>query len=177
MDFHALHLAVIRQQLPYWAEISKEQELMCNKGRPLCVVFDLDEVLISPLHHNFYGENFSVGDYFNLLEDINMCPSYPGAREVVQTCRELNLNVFFVTARSEISRDHTSKNLLELGLIPDRLIMKDAPDDLSSQWKTFIRQNLSSQYRIVANIGDQVSDLGEHVDINYLIPHHFYNTR
>lgn len=179
MDFHELHLSIIRQQLPYWAEISKEQEKLCNKGRKLCVVFDLDEVLISPLHHNVFGNAFDVADHFKLLDDKSLCPSYPGSKEVLQKCKDIGLFIFFVTARSELSRDQTTRNLVKLNLIPDHLFMRgvDIIDVPASVWKTSIRKTINEQYRVIASIGDQISDLGDYADINYLIPHHFYRTK
>src|SRR6056300_1360232 len=175
MNFHELHLTIISDQLPYWAEVSKEQEKLCSKGRKLCVVFDLDEVLISPMHRGSYG-TFNVADHFRLLGDQNLCPSYPGSKRVIQKCKDLGLIIFLVTARSEFSRDETTRNLAELNLIPDRLFMRglDSINTPASIWKTSIRKSIHEQYRIVANIGDQVSDLGDYADINYLIPHHFY---
>lgn len=176
MEFHESHLTLIRQQLPYWTEVSKEQEKLCNKGRKLCIVFDLDEVIISPLYRTFHG-SFDISKYFD-ISDNTLCPSYPGSKEILQKCRDLGLIIFFVTARSEFLRNHTIKNLTKLNLKPNYLIMRGVQymNIPISMWKTSIRKIINEEFRIIANIGDQVSDLGDYTDINYLIPHHFYKT-
>ena len=44
-------------------------------------------------------------------------------------------------------------------------------------YKTAARHTIARQHRIAINVGDQLSDLGEHGDEQVLVPHSFYHTR
>jgi predicted secreted acid phosphatase len=47
-------------------------------------------------------------------------------------------------------------------------------DGTIKYFKENIRQKISQEYHIIANIGDQQSDLGKYGDVQFLIPHLFY---
>jgi predicted secreted acid phosphatase len=87
--------------------------------------------------------------------------------------------VFFVTGRHEGQRPATDSNLRAVGYRDyDGLYME--PDSLhpesAADFKTPARQDIESKgYHILANIGDQPSDLaGGHADRAFLLPDPFY---
>jgi predicted secreted acid phosphatase len=181
LDFHTSHLKLIKQQLSSWKDISQTQESYSQDPRPLSIVFDLDEVLITPISHNFYkteNETFVISDFFEKKQFLwpSFCPAYPEARELVKACKDLGLNVFFITARLTSEREHTLTNLNYLDLIPDHLFTMPVGKN-AADWKRETRKEITNNYRIIANIGDQLTDLGDYADINYLIPHHFYTVK
>ena len=50
------------------------------------------------------------------------------------------------------------------------------PTESIRPWKEGRRAVIEKEYRIVLNVGDQMSDLGLHGDRQYYLPHPFYTT-
>lgn len=188
---HGVHLNILENNMADWHEISFAEELKRTKKlRPMSVVFDLDEVLLSPIHDNGYHddtEDFQVSDYFpdprekgtkQWPRQDGLCPPYPGAVPLMEKCQSLGMAIFYVTARPEAMRETTIMNLKVCNLPTQgtQLFMRPKSDRFTTahDWKEDVRRIISEDFRIVANVGDQVSDMGKYGDIHYLIPHHFY---
>jgi len=86
--------------------------------------------------------------------------------------------VFFITGRREAVRQPTTENLQEQGFKDwDGLILKpDASTQPTVTFKSGARAGIEQQgYRIIANVGDQYSDLaGRHEDKAFKLPNPFY---
>lgn len=189
---HEHHLKLIEDNLFSWHKISLTDELKRAKTiRPMAIVFDIDEVLLCAIRDNFHitdVDNFHVADYFSdprvkgdkqsWPRRDGLCPAYPGASSLLAKCASLGLEVFYVTGRQEALRETTITNFKVTGLPiqNSQLIMRPASDHFPTthDWKENVRKLISADYRIIANVGDQVSDMGDHGDIHYLIPHHYY---
>lgn len=170
INHHSIHLAMIKHSLPYWMLMSTEAESSSGGIRPMGIVFDLDEVLISP----FPNQDPSFAQFFKPVP-VGFCPAYEGARDLVKKCHEMGLMVFFVTARTDAMRAATVANIDLLDMAPDLLFTMQAGQD-PTQFKTNTRKDISNKFRIIASIGDQLSDLGNYTDVNYLIPNPFYRS-
>ncbi|WP_341535077.1 HAD family acid phosphatase [Acetobacter sacchari] len=106
----------------------------------------------------------------------------PPMLALYQAARAANVAVFFVTGRREVERKSTTANLLNAGyrdfaalyLKPNAMKVASAAD-----YKTPVRQSIEAQgYTIIANIGDQPSDLaGGHAEKTFLLPNPFYRVR
>ena len=93
--------------------------------------------------------------------------------------RSLNVTVFFITGRPESQRAATERNLLDVGyggfaklyLVPEGAHFASAAD-----FKAPIRAQIEQAgYTIIANMGDQPSDLiGGHAERKFLLPDPFY---
>lgn len=170
LNHHIIHLSVVKDSLVYWAAMSAAAESRKGGNRSLGIVFDLDEVLIStfplrdPMMYSYFG-----------VTAPGYCPTYEGAVDLIKTCHELSLMVFFVTARTDPMRAATVKNLEAVGLFPDILVTMK-PGQEPGQFKTMARKEISQKCRIIASIGDQLTDLGDYTDVNYLIPNPFYRS-
>jgi predicted secreted acid phosphatase len=89
------------------------------------------------------------------------------------------VRVFFITGRPENQRAATERNLINAGygghsklyMVPDGAHFASAAD-----FKTPVRVEIEREgYTIVANVGDQPSDLaGGHADKDFLLPNPFY---
>jgi acid phosphatase len=86
--------------------------------------------------------------------------------------------VFFITGRRENTRAHTESNLKREGYDGwQQLVLKpDASTQTTVQYKSGARADIEQQgYRIVANVGDQYSDLaGGHEDVGFKLANPFY---
>jgi predicted secreted acid phosphatase len=96
-----------------------------------------------------------------------------------QAARARKVEVFFITGRPENQRAATERNLIDAGytgyahlyMVPDGARFPTAAD-----FKAPIRAQLEQQgYTIVANMGDQPSDLaGGHAERTFQLPNPFY---
>jgi len=99
-----------------------------------------------------------------------------------RTARASGVAVFFITGRTEDKRAATARNLSAAGydgwaglvLKPQTLKVESAAD-----YKAPEREKIeASGYRIIANVGDQPSDLaGGHALRSFLLPNPFYRIR
>ena len=92
------------------------------------------------------------------------------------------IDVFFVTARRESDRPGTEKNLRDVGYETwTKIFYKPTTDVLltTTGFKTDVRRKLTQEgYVIVANLGDQDSDLnGGYAERTYKLPNPFYITK
>lgn len=100
--------------------------------------------------------------------------------ELFKAAKSLNVAVFFVTGRRDRRdiRKATITNLTEEGYVGyDGLYMRPVTSVGSvSAYKTGVRHAIQKDYRIIANVGDQNSDLdeGKEADKTFLMPNPFY---
>jgi predicted secreted acid phosphatase len=115
-------------------------------------------------------------------DQLGRDPAIPPTLQVFQLARTLKVAVFFITGRPESQRDATERNLRAAGysgyqklyMVPDGAHFASAAD-----FKTPIRAEIEEAGDvIVANIGDQPSDLqGGHAEKAFLLPDPFYRVR
>ena len=123
------------------------------KGEKLAIVFDIDETTLSNLAH---------------IVQI-----------VYDTAVRAKIDVFFITGRREADRRATEKNLREVGYDTWTKIFYKPETDImltTAGFKTDVRRKLTKEgYVIIANIGDQDSDLtGGYAERVFKLPNPFY---
>lgn len=147
-------------------------------GVRLAVVFDLDETLLSNLPHMRamdFGYQPAAWDAWVARGEA---PVIEPVREVYRRARRWGIEVILITARHERDRAGTEKNLQAIG-VDDyaRIFFKpDAAHETAQVFKTNVRRELTQQgFVIVANIGDQPSDLaGGYAERTFKLPAPFY---
>jgi len=112
-------------------------------------------------------------------DQLGRDPAIAPTLQVFQLARALKIAVFFITGRPEAQREATERNLVAAGysdyqklyMVPDGAHFASAAD-----FKTPIRAEIEQVgYTIVANVGDQPSDLqGGHAEKMFLLPDPFY---
>lgn len=155
-------------------------------GRP-ALVFDIDDTTLTTYDYEIYS-NF-VYDPTENAEFVNAAvfPATPGMVDLITWARDHRYTVFFLTGRPETQRAGTLTNLQNEGYAPvsAKTFLKDqtlpwlsscTPTCTSEQYKTLTRKHLESTgYDIVANLGDQFSDLrGGYADKTVKIPNPMY---
>lgn len=163
-------------------------EARVPRGGKLAIVLDVDETALSnlpSLRANDYG--FIVPGPCDLPRGpcglgawIRMAQADPIKPVLIlaRLARERGVAVFFLTGRPERWRAVTEDNLRRAGYEWTALILK--PDDLTTNsaadFKAPERKKLVDQgYTIIANIGDQLSDLdGGFAERTYKLPNPFY---
>ncbi len=154
------------------------------------IVFDIDETTISNWTRtlaNDYGY-FTDGPCDRLprgpcgayaYEDGAMGEPIRPMLATYQAAREAGVAVFFITGRREQRRAGTEENLRRAGYTEwAEVVLRpaDGPSTPAAEYKAPQRARIESQgYTIIANIGDQQSDLeGGHAERTFLAPNPYY---
>jgi predicted secreted acid phosphatase len=158
-------------------------------NRP-AVVFDIDETALSN------WEELKANDFGRILDGpCERLPQGPcglvawdqraqatiiqPTMDVYRAAKDRGAAIFFITGRDEIQRAATVRNLRGVGYTDyTELIMEpaDAHHVSAADFKAPRRQQIGQRgFRIIANIGDQPSDLeGGFSERTYLLPNPFY---
>ena len=148
--------------------------------RKLAIVFDIDETALSNYQHMLaydFGGNHALYDQWEGLADD---PAIQPTLDLYKTALRNKVRICFITGRPEKLREKTIRNLKSAGYTRwNSLSLRQASDkNLSvTAYKTQARIAIERRgYEIIANIGDQYSDLnGRHADSTFKLPNPFYS--
>ena len=148
-----------------------------HHGKKLALVLDIDETSLSN-YDAINADNFTFGPNSQAEATNETGKVIPSTLELFNLAKQNGVAVFFITGRRENTRAHTESNLTREGYSGwQQLFLKpDASTDTTVQYKSGARAAIEGQgYRIVANVGDQYSDLaGGHEDIGFKLANPFY---
>ncbi len=101
-------------------------------------------------------------------------------REVYEAARAADVAVLFLTGRKDpVDRAGTVENLRRQGMgdyAELKLATKDDPRLTARERKTAARAEWTARgWTIIATMGDQESDLGEHAERGFKLPNPFYH--
>ena len=158
------------------------------------VLFDIDDTTLNTYNYEIYS-NFVYNPTTNAaFVNAAAFPAVPGMVNLEQKALAKGYAVFFLTGRpADATTDQTAGTLTNLTnagytVDPTHVYLKDktgatqpwllscAPTCTTTQYKSLTRQHIESLgYDIVANFGDQYSDLkGGFADRTYKIPNPMY---
>jgi hypothetical protein len=155
-------------------------------GKP-ALIFDIDDTTLTTYDYEIYSNFVYNPDQNADFVNNAVFPATPGMVNLVTWARSHGYTVFFLTGRGELQRPGTLTNLTNVGYAPvsANTFLKDqmlpwltscTPTCSSEQYKTLTRQHLEDTgYDIVANLGDQFSDLrGGFADRTVKVPNPMY---
>jgi predicted secreted acid phosphatase len=148
-------------------------------GKKLAIVFDIDETTLSNLPliiANDYGYVPKIWD--DWVANGRARAIIP-VQTVYDTAVRGKIDVFFITGRRETDRAGTERNLRDVGYDTWTGIYYKPTSDptlTTAAFKTDVRRKLMQEgYVIVANIGDQDSDIvGGYAERAFKLPDPFY---
>ncbi len=147
-------------------------------GQKLAIVFDIDETTLSNMsiiQSNGFGYNPKL---WNEWVNEGRAPAILPVQAIYETAVRHGLSVFFITSRLESTRAATEHNLRTVGYDAWANVFLRTKEDLRTtrQYKTGARREIEAAgYIIVANVGDQDSDLdGGHAEKTFKLPNPFY---
>ncbi len=116
---------------------------------------------------------------FQAWERSHVAPAIVPTLALFETAKARHVEVFFVTGRHAGSRQATIRNLRAAGYRGWHKLFTRAADDTRrpvADYKAQARASIEAQgFTIVANIGDQFSDLaGGHAECAFKLPNPFY---
>lgn len=126
--------------LNHCVETYKQKKLMC--------IFDIDETLLFT------------------SKSENKVTHHPLGQKIYNYCISKNINIALITARegSDASLDYLLQQLKILKYNNHvKVFMQSKNDDCTSHYKYSTRKKLSRDYKIILNVGDQMSDLFKNV--------------
>jgi putative acid phosphatase of HAD superfamily subfamily IIIB len=146
-------------------------------GKKLALVLDIDETSLSN-YNAIQLDNFTFGTNSQREAIDETGVKIQPTLDLFNLAKQNGVAVFFITGRRENTRAHTESNLKREGFDGwQQLFLKpDASTETTVQYKSGARANIEGQgYRIIANVGDQYSDLaGGHEDIGFKLANPFY---
>src|SRR5262249_43917574 len=138
--------------------------------RKPAIVLDIDETSLSN-YSAISADNFTFGTNSQNEATNEVGVAIPSTLALYKDAIARGIAVFFITGRGEASRAHTEHNLQTQGFDKwNALVLKPAGSTASTvAYKSAARADIEKQgFEIVANIGDQYSDLaGGHADTAY----------
>ncbi len=159
----------------------KQSVADAKPGDKLAVVFDIDETSLS---------NWTVelhDDFGYIPVDSNWCvalhcgKAIPSTLRIFREAQRDNVTIFFITGRPEGQRADTEANLKTEGYDHwEQLYLRPEThpkDQTVSQYKSGDRAEIVAKgYKIVLNVGDQISDLvgDPQADHSVKLPNPFY---
>jgi acid phosphatase len=175
----------------YWADLdaqTKRAEAVLDRviaqkkpGEKLAVVLDIDETSMSnfcEMRREDYG--FLIAQMNRWMMSSESAVPIPGTVELFNKARAAELEVFFITGRSDDLREATAKNLELSGFHGWKgLALRTGPQKQMAtvEYKGQERQKIvDAGYRIVLNMGDQWSDLDGQArgETSVKLPNPFY---
>ncbi len=146
----------------------------------LAVVMDLDETLLSNWPSMNEADFGYVPAVWEAWVDRGEAPAIEAVRDVYRAARQAGVAVIFLTGRTARDRAGTEKNLRAIECADYEALICRAPEasGTNADYKTAERKRLVEEgYVIVANIGDQESDLaGGFAERIFKLPNPFYFT-
>lgn len=173
--------AVVEVALKANKHIIRRAERGGKRGEKMAVIFDIDETAITNLTHMQAMDFGYVPRLWQEWVDAGQGRAIIPVQTVYDTAVRLKVAVIFVTGRRERDRAGTERNLREVGYETWAQI-HFTPDEFqgtAQNFKTGIRRKLIEEgYVIIANLGDQWSDLnGGHAEKVFKLPNPFYSLR
>ena len=157
---------------------AKKKGRSAAKCKPLklALVLDIDETSLS----NY--QQLSLTDFANASVQLAVAavagssPAIAPTLDLYQRARAAGISVFAITGRPAAIETQTRQNLNNAGYSDLSGIFFKPGSDPVIPFKSGQRAALEGQgYRIVANVGDQESDLaGGHADRSFKLPNPFY---
>lgn len=149
-------------------------------GGRLAVVFDLDETLLLNWPYLSRQDFGYVPKAWEDWIEAGDAPPVEPVRDVYRTARQLGYDVIFLTGRVESQRGATERNLRAIGCSEYAALICRAPGSrgTNASFKAAERRRLLAEgWTIVANLGDQESDLaGGYAERTFKLPGPFYLT-
>jgi acid phosphatase len=168
--------AAVAAQASTWLE----QRVKQGGGR-LAIVFDLDETLLSNMPEMNRQDFGYVPAAWNAWVAEASAPAIEPVRELYRTARRLGVEVIFLSGRWESARASTVLNLKRIGCgeYAALICRPDGSAETIGAYKLAERRKLAAAgYVIIANIGDQDSDLvGGFAEKTFKLPDPFYLIR
>jgi predicted secreted acid phosphatase len=149
----------------------------------LAIVFDVDETMLSSLSQIVANDYGYVPQVWDRWVEEGHAPAILPVQAIYDTALLEKIDIFIITGRKESDRPGTERNLRQVGYKNWTAIIyrtaETAPSLTNAEFKTGVRRKITEEgYTIIANIGDQASDLANgYAERTFKLPNPFYLAR
>ena len=160
--------------------LSKRIPQGAKPGKKLAIVFDIDETLLSNLSHIVANDYGYIPKLWDRWVTEAKAPAIIPIQTVYDAALHAKIDIFIITGRKESDQIGTERNLHQVGYTSWTKIfyMPEATEQplTIAGYKTETRRRLTMEgYTIIANLGDQNSDLANgYAEKTFKIPNPFY---
>jgi predicted secreted acid phosphatase len=158
--------------------VAKRVAKPLKEGEKRAIVFDIDETTLTNLSHIMAQDFGYVPPVWRNWVETGQGRAIVPVQLVYDIAVQNQVAVFFISARLESERAVTERNLRQVGYATwSKVYLKaDNSEQSSARYKTAIRRQITQDgYTIIANIGDQESDLkGGLAERTFKLPNPFY---
>jgi predicted secreted acid phosphatase len=141
------------------------------------VVLDIDETVLDNRAYFIVQKKYNQTLWDQWLRQAK-APVFPPSLSFFNWVRSKKIHVFLITGRREFLAKPTARNLSSVGIIGyTKLYLKPNDYQLPSAvvYKTKVREGIEKAgFRILANIGDQATDLAGGHGIGFKLPNSIY---
>lgn len=152
-----------------------------REGEKRAIVLDIDETALTNLTHITAQDFGYVPEVWSRWVATGQARAIVPVQLVYDLAVRNNVAVFFITGRSPADAPGTEKNLRETGYATwEKIYYKPADRAGTAQaFKTGVRRQLVADgWTIIANLGDQDSDLaGGYAERTFKLPNPFYRIK
>jgi predicted secreted acid phosphatase len=152
-----------------------------KEGEKRAIVFDIDETTLTNLSHIMAQDFGYVPPVWRNWVETGQGRAIVPVQLVYDIAVQNKVAVFFITARPEAERAVTERNLRQVGYATWEKVyfQPDKSEQSAARYKTATRKQITQDgYTIIANIGDQDSDLkGGFAERTFKLPNPFYIVR
>jgi acid phosphatase len=154
---------------PAWTASVEQQRMFADRlpelaALPPAIIVDVDETVLDNSAYQALlirtRTEFTRQSWLDFVRQ-EQSPAIPGARVLLDACRNARVQVLFVTNREYEVEYATRRNLVRAGLLreddPDVVFTKYERESWTSDKRTR-RQHLASRYRILMMLGDDLND-------------------
>ncbi len=146
-------------------------------GEKLAAVFDIDETALSGLSEMTQCDFCANSVRSSVFPPGKLTPIRP-VLDLYNFAKSKGIAMFFLTGRYETAREIATGNLNAAGYSgwTDLLFRPNGNSQTAALMKAGVRKGIEQKgYKIVLNIGDQLSDLaGGYAERTYKLPNPFY---
>lgn len=173
-------VATVAKQAEKFIDARAQTNQKSAHPRKLAIVLDIDETSLTNYHYMLARHFLATKEQLH-QEILNAdAPPLKPILNLYRNALKHDISVFFITGRYETEREATLQNLKAAGYIKfNKLYLKPNTYDKPSivPFKSQTRNKIEQQgYTIIANLGDQYSDLkGGFSEKSFKLPNPYYH--
>lgn len=158
----------------------KRRATTAKPGEKLVIVLDIDETSLSNWEEEKRDDFGFIQSDWDAWAGSEKAPAIAGTLRLYKEAQSLNVAVFFITGRAESLREITALNLKAAGYdnwAGLALRGQHPPEQTTIDYKSTERRKIvDAGYKIILNVGDQLSDLkgNPQAEMSIKLPNPFY---
>jgi acid phosphatase len=177
---HGCYTSDLDRQIDLALAILRRRARRAKPGEKLALVLDIDETALSNWDEELQDDFGYIAKDWNDWVDKKQATAIAGTLRLYKEAVAHGVSVFFISGRDEPQRDATTDNLKSAGYDRWTSLALRGPhpkQQSTTEFKSGERRKIvDAGYRIILNLGDQLSDLNGNpqAELSVKLPNPFY---